>query len=335
MSGHRAAAGEKYKPVFSAAGHPRAVVEIGFLMNRGYGMAGRKLAVLALLLVGWRAIPSLAQTTDGGIRVSAFIEPREIPQNRTAQLTIRLEWSGDLDRYEITRFDNPLVQNLEIIGTASANKVTALAGGQLAQQDYQYTLKPEGLGMGYADGIIIRYADAETKKEYRLYTNRLEVKVIEPVAEPGSYRWIFYLAVLLAALAVLVYWILSRRQLRREQLRLERERLAAVVSPEEQYKKLLREQIPLANADLSITDGLGALSRLLRQYLVARWQVPAMELVTPELVQILKSRALPARMVGDVEMILSTSDAARFSGGGDRATLEQLYTCFESILEEA
>jgi len=298
-------------------------------------MARRKFFLLALLLAGCLAIPSPAQTTDGGIRVSAFIEPREIPQNRTAQLTIRLEWSGDLDRYEITRFDNPLLQNLEIIGTASANKVTAAAGGQVAQQDYQYTLQPEALGMGYVDGVIIRYTDAETKKEYRLYTNRLEVKVIEGVAEPGSYRWIFYVAAGLALLAFVTYWILRRRQLRREQLRLEQERLASVVSPEEEYKKLLREQVRLSDADLSISDGLGTISRLLRQYLAARWQVPAMELVTAELVQILKSRDLPARIVSEAETILSISDAARFSGGGDRATLEQLYTRFESILEES
>ena len=76
-----------------------------------------------------------AQGEDEGIRVSASAQPNEVPLNRTAVVTIRLEWAGDLDRYEITRFDNPLVENLNIIETASANQVQVVGGMQVARQE--------------------------------------------------------------------------------------------------------------------------------------------------------------------------------------------------------
>ena len=52
---------------------------------------------------------------ENGIRLEAFVEKTETPLNRTAILTIKIEWYGNLDKYEIHQFDNPLLQNLENI----------------------------------------------------------------------------------------------------------------------------------------------------------------------------------------------------------------------------
>ncbi|MBN2354824.1 hypothetical protein JXO59_01855 [candidate division KSB1 bacterium] len=288
---------------------------------------------LLLFAAAWAQVADTTATADSGIRVSAFVEPRNIPQNRTAQLTIRLEWTGDLDRYEVTRFDNPLVQNLDIISTASANKVSSVDGQLMAQQDYQYTLKPEALGMGYVDGIIIRYNDAATGKEYRLYTNRLEVEIIDPLPEPGRYTYLYMIGAIIIVAIPILYIFIRRHRQKVNQARLEEERLAAIVPLEQQYLNAMKEQINLSEADLQINETFAALSRLLRQYIAVRWQVPGMELTTSELVETLKSKELDDRSLSDIEASLHAADVAKFSGGGDRATLDRVYTLVESLLQ--
>ncbi len=290
--------------------------------------------ILALTLSLWVQTTEMAGVPEEGIRVSAFVEPRKIPQNRTALLTIRLQWAGDLDRYEVTRFDNPLVQNLEIISTASANKVSAVNGQLYAQQDYQYTLKPEALGMGYIDGIIIRYHDVATGKEYRLSTNRLEVKVIDPLPEPGDYTWLYIVLGLILVAVPVAWWLIRRQRRRAEQARLEQERLAAMVPLEQEYLNAIKEQVNLRDPDLKISDTFAVLSRLLRQYITAKWQVSGMELTTSELVAALKSKELDDRTLTDIETSLQTADVAKFSPVGDRAMLERVYTLMESLWQE-
>lgn len=295
----------------------------------------RDITVLLLTIISVVAaqIPDAPADDESGIRISAFVEPREIPQNRTALLTIRLQWAGDLDRYEVTRFDNPLVQNLDVIGTSSANKVSSVAGQLMAQQDYQYTLKPEALGMAYVDGIIIRYSDAATGKEYRLYSNRLEVKVVDPLPEPGAYTRFYILAAVVAVAAAAAYYFIRRRRQKREQARLQQQRLAAIVPLERRYLDALKEQVPLQQADLPVGDSFALLSRWLRRYISEKWQVPGMEQTTSELIETLKSGDLDERSVTDIETALHAADVAKFSAAGDRQTLERVYTLVESLLQ--
>jgi len=140
-----------------------------------------------------------------GIRVSAFAEQSTVPLNRTVPVTIRLEWQGDLDRYEIIEVENLTAQNFEVVGNSSANRVAVVDGRNLSVHDFQYTLRPMSLGMGYVNGLTVRYADAGNGKQYRLFTNRVEIRVVDPVAEPGAHDWLYYLAAALLLLAALVY----------------------------------------------------------------------------------------------------------------------------------
>ncbi|HOZ22730.1 MAG TPA: hypothetical protein PLO28_13145 [bacterium] len=274
-----------------------------------------------------------AQGEDEGIRVSASAQPNEVPLNRTAVVTIRLEWAGDLDRYEITRFDNPLVENLNIIETASANQVQVVGGMQVARQEYQYTVKPDGLGMAYVDGIIIRYADRETGKEYRLASSRLELKVIDPLPEPASYLWLVILLSMLLSSLIAVFLVRRIRARRAEAERLARIQAASEVSLEQKYGERLREEVDLRQPDLDVNAAFGRLAGVLRRYLAAKYSLPLISATTSEVRGLMAEAGADERVIADTLAVLESADIAKFSGAAQmRSELERAYTILERLL---
>jgi len=307
---------------------------IGFIIVRRNAMRAMRSAALlllgGLLLTAW---PLRAQSGDEGIRVSAMAEPREVPQNRTALVTIRLEWAGDLDRYEIVKFDNPLVDNLSIIGTASSNQVQVAGGVQVARQEYQYTVKPDGLGMAYVDGIIIRYSDKATGKEYRLATSRLELKVIDPLPEPGSYLWLIILLAAGLAAALTLFLVRRIRRRRAEAARLALEQQARQISLEEKYAERLKEEVDLRQPDLDPGAAFARLSGLLRRYLAERYSLPLISATTSEVRGLMEEAEADEGVITDTMAILEQADIAKFSGAAPRrGELERAYTILESML---
>ena len=283
--------------------------------------------------LGISSLQAQAQGEDEGIRVSASAQPNEVPLNRTAVVTIRLEWAGDLDRYEITRFDNPLVENLNIIETASANQVQVVGGLQVARQEYQYTVKPDGLGMAYVDGIIIRYADRETGKEYRLASSRLELKVVDPLPEPGSYLWLVILLSILLSSLIAIYLVRRIRARRAEAERLARSQAASEVSLEQKYGERLREEIDLRQPDLDVNAAFGRLAGVLRRYLAAKYSLPLISATTSEVRGLMAEAGADERVIADTLAVLESADIAKFSGAAQmRSELERAYTILEGML---
>ncbi len=282
----------------------------------------------------WSQTTSMPAPSEEGIKVSAFAEKPSVPFNRTVQVTIRLEWFGDLDRYEITDVENVTAQNLEVVANSSANKVAVVDGRNLAIHDFQYTLKPVSLGMGYVNGLTIRYTDASNQKQYRLFTNRVEIKVLDPVSEPGSRLWIVYVLALLAVAAVAGYAILmmkKKKALELARLQAEAEKNRPV---EELYLATLKEQIPLDRNDLDIGEALSRLSKLVRKYWAEKYGMPGLEATTAQFLAGLKTQKMEERVTREVQEILETADVAKFSGtNADRPTLERLYTLFEFQLK--
>lgn len=290
-------------------------------------------AAAAILFSSLGIAPLQAQGEEEGIRVSASAAPTEVPQNRTAVVTIRLEWAGDLDRYEITRFENPLVENLSIIGTASSNQVQVVGGLKIARQEYQYTVRPDGLGMAYVDGIVIRYADRETGKEYRLNSSRLELKVVDPLPEPVSRLWLVILAALLF-IALIVWSLLRRIRARRaEAERLARERLASQVTLEQKYGERLRAEVELRAPDLDVNAAFGRLAGVLRRYLAEKYSLPLISATTSEVRGLMTEAGADERVIENALAVLKSADVAKFSGAAQiRSELERAYTILEGML---
>jgi len=117
------------------------------------------------------------------LSLSASVDPKTVPLNRTVLLKIEVSWEGNLDRIAIGQVTEPVLSNLEIIGTTASNRVLALASGQKAIKEVAYTLRPKALGMGYVEPVTLSYEDRSTQKVDNLRTQRLAVEVVGAVAE--------------------------------------------------------------------------------------------------------------------------------------------------------
>jgi len=190
------------------------------------------------------------------------------------------------------------------------------------------------MGMGYVNGLTIKYADAGDGKQYRLWTNRVEIMVLDPLAEPGAYNWIFYLLAAGLVLAAAGYVLLLRRRKKAAEQERALARARQQRPLEERYLEALKEQVPLTGNDLVINDALSSLSKLVRKYWAEKYPIPGLQASSEEFLAALQTQPVEERVIREVREVLQTADVAKFSGtGADRPTLERLYTLFEFQLK--
>lgn len=279
-----------------------------------------------------------AQTPDStspdslaeAITASVQVDRKEVPQNYSVTFTLRISWQGEVARYKIEKVDNPVLTNFEIVGNSSSNWVGEINGVKKVIQTYQYILKPLSLGMGYIDGLIIDYKDTKYDEIHSLVTNRLEVKVIDPVVETNWTLWLLTGAglVLLVVTTAATAIFIKRKNAREAEQRRHRLHLIPL---EETYLNDLKQKINLNNSNSG--ESFSALSKLLKRYLSERYQIPAMEITSPEIVAELKKMALSEKLIDQLEEVLNACDLAKFSGGQvESGTLERCYTLVEDIL---
>ncbi len=298
---------------------------------------------LSLILL-LQTVPSLSQDstkvtalpTEGEIRLSASVNKTQVPLNRTVSFTIRLKWTGDLDKYEIHQFDNPLLENLEIVENSSANRVANVNGESQAIQEYEYTLKPKSLGMGYVEGLILTYTDMANDKEYRLTTNRIEIKVTDPLPEPGSKNWILWVTLIIVFVIVVIIFVRQAAKRKAEKQRQADIEAAASVPLEEKYLEKLKNTVDLNASDLDVGESFARLSRLLRLFLAEKFHVAGLEATTEDVIKELSSKELDERFVNDTAESLKKADMIKFSGGaGEKSELERMYTLIEASLQKS
>jgi hypothetical protein len=278
---------------------------------------------------------NLSQSISSQIKLSAFVDKTESPLNRPITLTIRLEWIGDLDRFKVHPFDNPITQNLEIDGNASSNNVAAVNGVNKSVSDHEFTLKPTNLGMAYVEGVIVRYTDLTTDKEHSLTTNRIEVKILDPLPEPGSKLWMLWCAVILVffAGAILLILRIKKQQVSEHQKELD---AIAAIPIEEKYLTELKSLVDFNGPNLNRGDAVSIVSRLLRNFVSEKFAVSGLEVTTEQVLQELAAKNLDARFLNDVKNVLTTSDKIKFTGGSsNKAELERLYTLVEASLQKS
>jgi len=271
---------------------------------------------------------------SSGIKVSARVSTKEIPLNRLLKFTIQVEWFGDLNRYKISEVENPVVRNFEILSNSNADRREHVNGQLKAIKTFEFDLIPRELGMGYIEGVIVKYIDTASGDGKHLITNRLEVKVIDPLPEPGSKTWLIKWIILgLVIVSLSVVLILWRQQRIAEKKRKAEE--AAIVPIEQEFLNQLKEAIPLGSPDLNIKNAYSSISNLLRKYLAEKYSFGASNALIEDILSVLKHNSLSDRHISNIEEILKSCDVIKFSGGaGDKAELERLYTLVENILNE-
>jgi len=200
----------------------------------------------------------------GEIKASVSIDTKKVPQNRTATVIIEVSWQGDLDRFEVARVENPVLTNLEIIGNASSNWVGQVDGVKKVIKKYEYSLKPQSLGMAYIDGTFVEYIDLKTTQNYKLVTNRLKLEVVPPVLEGGENKAMLLALVVLVLMGFSggVLLLIKRKKAKEAELRAQQEEN---VSLEEKFLKELKEKVDLSSADSS--GQFAVISKIVRSYI--------------------------------------------------------------------
>ncbi len=300
-------------------------------------MKGKFYSVLLILFLifatGLRAQNSAKNDSTvlkSQIKIATEIDKKQVPLNRTVLLRVTLSWLGDPDRYEITDFENPALTNFDIVGTATANKTEVVGGQTLTRREYEFTLKPRELGMGYVEGVMVKYKDRSTGQEGSLITNRIGIKVTDAIPESqAATHWpgtILVIALIIIAAGIIWFFFVYRKS-RGKPIQPE-----IVPLIEETYLSRLKELIDFTNPDLK--NDFGRLGKFLRGYLAEKFDLPAKQATTAELVQEMKNRKMDEQLISRTNEVLGVADAIMFSGGeGSREELEKVYGSVEALLE--
>ena len=111
--------------------------------------------------------------------------------------------------------------------------------------------------------------------------------------------------------------------------------MVEVVPLEEEFLTMLRETVNLKATDVDIKNGFASISKILRKYLMQKYQVSAMEQTSAQLLSALQEKQLNETIYKQVDEILRLCDLAKFAGSmGDQKDLFRVYTLMETILEK-
>jgi hypothetical protein len=284
---------------------------------------------------------STAVVPDGisEIKLTTYLDRQEVPKNRLVTYTAQIEWFGNLAAYQITAVKDPDTENLAIVKNATVHRTEVKDGKPIAVKKLEFVLEPQSLGMGYVGDVSIRYQNVLTGEEGQLITNRLGVKILEPVAEPGSRllfipkTWFLPLLLILGGAGLAVLLGLKWRQ-RREIARKQADALTVQVPLEQQYLQILKEKVDLNASELS--RQFAEVSHIFRQYLGEKFSIPTLETTTVNILLELQTKIENEKVLSSANEILKTCDLAKFGGGGlEISTLSRVYSLVETLLENA
>lgn len=266
------------------------------------------------------------------ITVTAEASQSSVPLNHTVDVVIEIKWKGAQGRYIVDNFDNPTITGFTVASTSSSNIVEDINGVLYSKKVYIFTLKPAELGMGYIDGVFLKYTDSETNESNTVVTKRISIKVTNPVYET-DYSRIIYLVIILFVLiggGFLVYRIMRNKRKRAEELiasqQIERD-------IEGELREALKNYLPDASADLN--SFLNSISQLLYKYIAQKYDVETAGLTKDEITVVLKEKNADERIIGNVGIFIEKSDVYRFSGTRiELSEYEQIYSLLESIIEK-
>jgi hypothetical protein len=270
------------------------------------------------------------------VSIAAAAESEEIPLNRLTVFTIKLKWQGRLPDIEFDPPETPRLSNFTLAGSSSSNWVGIENGQPTSIKTFAYSLRPEGLGMGYVEGLRVSYLDKGTGEKHSLYTSRISIKVIDPLPEPDEAPLGLALTIgllLCAALVVLVFQLEARAK-KKEAARL----MAAAAKPlEQEFLEELKNTIDINTTEMK--EAFATLSRLLRRYLNRRYSIASQGVSTQEVVEAFRQATVAAGRASDeqttlLEEVLQTCDLFKFSGeAGEPARLARVYALTENFLQ--
>jgi hypothetical protein len=290
--------------------------------------------ILLSTLVSLSFSQSDSDTLTSEIQLRTFIDNESVPLNREAVYHIELRWQGDLSRYKISEILEPTVTNLATRGSGSSNKVRFAPDGSLISvKEITFYFRPLEIGMAYIDGVTIKYTDQRKDKDESLISSRIGVKIIEPIQEPSENGMIsnmlFGLIVLIVVGSVLYLYF----RYRKKQKEAAEKALSEIKeTAEEKYLRLLKETIHM-NTD-NVKDSLNDLTHLLNGYLSERYNFPASNLSTDDLIDALKEKDLSEESLSRINDYYTKANLVKFAGETvEDSDFHRLYDTVELLLE--
>ena len=181
--------------------------------------------IFILCLNGLWAQDSIPDNAKTNIQLKVYLDQDAVPQNAEVVYHLELSWNGELDRYQISNIGDPVVTNLKLRGSGSSNRYFIdKQGNPNSVKQINYYFTPTEMGMAYIDGVTIQYEDKVLQQKETLSAQRLGVKIIEPLPEPGKGLDTGFIIVLLLAVVfvvVVIYFViryLKQRKLAAEAL---------------------------------------------------------------------------------------------------------------------
>jgi hypothetical protein len=265
------------------------------------------------------------------VTLSASAASGETPLNRLATYTVQLKWKGRLADIEFDPSETPMLSNFQLAGSSSSNWVGIESGQQTSIKTFEYSLRPEGLGMGYVEGMRVSYLDKATAEKHTLYTDRVGIKVIDPLPEPekAPLGMALFIGLVVCALLVGVIFKLEARAKQKELARL----AAMAEKPlEQEFLEELKSTVDINTTNLK--EAFVTLSRLVRRYLNRRYEIPAQGISTEEVIAAFRKLAPSEEQIIKIAEILQTCDLFKFSGEvGDPARLARTFALIENFLQ--
>ena len=282
-------------------------------------------AILIIAACAQEAVDSLRSD----IILRTYVETEEVPLNREVVYHVELRWKGDINRYQISKLNEPQLTNLALRGSGSSNRDT----GAMAIKQFTFYLRPLEMGMAYIDGARITYTDTENNTESSLLSSRIGVKITGPLPEPGENNLLtIMIYVFLSALVIAVILLFVYRYQTRKKAELEKLQQADTETLEEKYLRLLKETIHLRKEN--IRDSTADLAHLIIGYLGERFALPAGNLSTADMIALLRERDLGAEHLARLEEFLTRADLVKFAGESvTESDFHRYYDAIEIILE--
>ncbi|MBN2245035.1 MAG: hypothetical protein JW755_04235 [Candidatus Aminicenantes bacterium] len=285
---------------------------------------------LFILSAGFFSLAYFLPPQTSSLSLSAAVDHTKIPLNRLLKLKVTLAWIGGPGIFTILSFNDPALTNLEISGTSTSNRTEASEQGTRVIREYEYTLKPKGLGMAYIEIVSIKVHNNLEETDETLQTRRIPVEVIDPVPETekgGNWRLYSLLSLLAAVVALLTWFYIRKKRI------LKKLPLPEIREPiETRFLAELRDTWDLNN--LNLHQDFSAMSRLLRRFLSEKYKIRAMEATTDKLLAELQATDMHENQIQSIKEILLRTDEIKFSGTkGNREEFTRFFTLIEAMLE--
>ncbi len=266
------------------------------------------LSVILFLLAN---LSGVAFAQSHNIQIFAQIDPATIPQNQTATLKIVLQWDGPANLFDVDEITQPKLNNLTVAGSGSTSRVAAEGGVQKTIKEYIFQLKPSTIGMAYVEPMRLVYSNFADSTQSTLQTQRIELKVTEPVIKKeGKLTMtvaVIGLSIFLLLLGASIFWY------RRQQVKATAELNQVIVkSPAETVLEDLKQQLSRTDP-ANVAAKCEALAKAVRTYIREGLQIQAASVPTPELREALKRNGAEAGTIELFITILEKCDEVKFA----------------------